>query len=91
MNFEFHCTGSPKNVSPNPALLHALKRIKAEEDKHSENGSMWVKFLCKYQRKVIDNNNSNNIWLAKEKHSSLEYNAKIKMINCWWSWVLMFC
>lgn len=33
---------SPKNVSPNPALLHALKRIK-EEDKHSENGRNNVK------------------------------------------------
>lgn len=31
---------SPKNVSPNPALLPALKRIKAEDDKHSENGSI---------------------------------------------------
>ncbi|KAK3104561.1 hypothetical protein FSP39_004989 [Pinctada imbricata] len=30
---------SPKNVSPNPALLHALKKMKTE-DKGSENGSL---------------------------------------------------
>lgn len=39
-DFIFMSAASPKNVSPNPALLPALKRIKAEDDKHSENGSM---------------------------------------------------
>lgn len=39
-DFIFISAASPKNVSPNPALLPALKRIKAEDDKHSENGSM---------------------------------------------------
>lgn len=40
LTYIFISAASPKNVSPNPALLPALKRIKAEDDKHSENGSM---------------------------------------------------
>ncbi|XP_069118118.1 cyclin-L1-like [Argopecten irradians] len=62
-------TNSPKNISPNPALLPSIKRLKAEEDRDSERGHCKKNHSSKKKRSHSPNDRSRSRSRSRQRSS----------------------